>query len=211
MPWPMVHFAIADKVCFGDPCPYFLIGSIAPDAIHARPGTTREDKGRTHFMENAIMPTITQIGHNAVRYFSRNNTPEWKAFVRGYISHVYADLRWTETLYAGYETNFHKGLTDIRSIYNQEVSQIEFILMRSEAWTDCVISKLKDADAFSLTPLIEAVEINAYKDTKINWLLNAHNEPGIKPTYFKEENVRTFISQTSEELNELFSLWGIDE
>jgi len=209
LPWPMVHFAIAEKVCAGDPCPHFLIGSIAPDAIHARPESTREDKGRTHFVNNGIMPTTGEIGQNAVLYSSRNDSPEWKAFVRGYISHVYADLRWTETLYTAYETSFHEGLTDIRSTYNQEVSQIEFLLMKSESWTESVIAKLKVVEALPLTPLIEAYEIHAYRDAKIKWLLHAHNEPGIELTYFKEANVRNFISQTAKELKELFSQWGI--
>ncbi|MGG1553886.1 zinc dependent phospholipase C family protein [Paenibacillus ferrarius] len=209
MPWPMVHFAIADKVCSGDPCPYFLLGSIAPDAIHAREGTTREDKGRTHFMENGVMPTIDQIGQHAVHYLSSNRMPEWKAFIQGYISHVYTDLRWTETLYAGYEASFHGAAEMRRNTYNREVSQIEFILMRSEAWTECVISKLQEVEAIAMPPLIEADEIEAYSNAKIEWLLHASNEPGITPIYFEEEKVRTFISRTSEELHRLFKEWGI--
>lgn len=205
----MVHFAIADKVCKGDPCPHFLIGSIAPDAIHARAGTTREDKGRTHFMENGVMPTVDQIGQQAVQYWRGNPAPEWRAFVQGYISHVYADLRWTETLYAEYEASFHEALETRRSTYNWEVSQIEFILMRSETWTDRVIHQLKEVEAFSLPPLIESDEVEAYTHTKIEWLLDVRNEPGITPIYFEEEKVRSFISRTSEELQWLFSKWGV--
>ncbi|MFC0214140.1 hypothetical protein ACFFK0_17060 [Paenibacillus chartarius] len=93
MPWPMVHFAIADRVCCGEPSPSFLIGSIAPDAIHARAGSTREDKERTHFVQNGTLPTVDEIGRQAAHFFHQDEAPEWKAFVRGYMSHVYAGVR----------------------------------------------------------------------------------------------------------------------
>ncbi|RTE09109.1 hypothetical protein [Paenibacillus whitsoniae] len=160
-------------------------------------------------MENAVMPTVAQIGHHAVHYWSRNNSAEWKAFVQGYISHVYADLRWTETLYAEFESSYREDTASMRSTYNREVSQIEFNLMRSEAWTERVIAKLQEVEAFAMPPLIEADEIEAYSNAKIEWLLNASNEPGITPIYFEEEKVRTFISYTSEELHRLFKEWGI--
>lgn len=51
MPLPMVHLAIAvqaHKLISSEPTPAFLLGSIAPDAIHMRPNTTRNDKQKTH-------------------------------------------------------------------------------------------------------------------------------------------------------------------
>lgn len=36
MPWPMVHFAVSEEVTSGKASPCLLLGSIAPDAIHAR-------------------------------------------------------------------------------------------------------------------------------------------------------------------------------
>lgn len=52
MPLPLVHLAIAAQLCrqHNKPlAPAFLLGSLAPDAIHLRLGSTRTDKQATHF------------------------------------------------------------------------------------------------------------------------------------------------------------------
>ncbi len=54
MPLPMVHLAVAIQMHRLEqriPSPDFLLGSIAPDAIHMRPDTGREDKQRVHLAE----------------------------------------------------------------------------------------------------------------------------------------------------------------
>ncbi|MCP1135166.1 hypothetical protein NKT34_17850 [Paenibacillus polysaccharolyticus] len=53
MPLPMVHLSVAHQLANTLPEPLdlgaFYLGNIAPDAIHIREGTTREDKQYTHF------------------------------------------------------------------------------------------------------------------------------------------------------------------
>lgn len=49
MPLPMVHFSVAVKYFENEEIPSaFLLGSIAPDSIHMRKNTNREDKKLTH-------------------------------------------------------------------------------------------------------------------------------------------------------------------
>ena len=51
MPLPMIHLAVAVGVhtlAGREPSAAFLLGSIAPDAIHMRDGADRSDKERTH-------------------------------------------------------------------------------------------------------------------------------------------------------------------
>jgi len=53
MPLPMVHLAVAVRLYEAQgvlPPSGFLLGSLAPDAIHARPGTQRADKDVTHLL-----------------------------------------------------------------------------------------------------------------------------------------------------------------
>ena len=53
MPLPMVHLSVAHLLIrdHGYPAsPAFYLGSIAPDAIHARPGTESRDKRRVHLV-----------------------------------------------------------------------------------------------------------------------------------------------------------------
>ncbi|WMT38905.1 hypothetical protein RE628_15300 [Paenibacillus sp. D2_2] len=135
MPWPMVHFAVSEELSSGKASPSLLLGSIAPDAIHARGIITREEKGFTHLIHKGKMPTAEMILMKCREYIEKYSEPESKEFVLGYFSHIYTDLRWTETLYSDFEQNFKGEGNEIRTKYNEEVSQVEFILLRSmDVW-----------------------------------------------------------------------------
>jgi hypothetical protein len=206
----MVHFAIGTKIYLNDPSPNLLLGSIAPDAIHMRDNVTRKDKGYTHLFNEDTLPSLETIKTNCLKYFNENSEVEWKDYILGYFAHLYADLRWTETIYAEFERNYQGNKQDIRNIYNEEVSQVEFNLLKSEEWAQSVITKLQRAKAFSIEPFITDEEVSQYRNVKIEWLQDNENEPKIKPIYFTEESVKSFIIKTSNELNKLFEEWGVE-
>ncbi|NOU93256.1 hypothetical protein GC093_08495 [Paenibacillus sp. LMG 31456] len=209
MPWPMVHFAIAAKVASLEPSPSFLLGSIAPDAIHMRDHATRKEKGITHLVSEDKFPSIEILKRECLSYLSLNINLDWKEYILGYFAHIYADIRWTDTLYAEFEREYYGDKNEIRKIYNQEVSQVEFNLLRSEDWAQKVLKNLQLAHVFADTPFVTQNEVSQYRDVKIEWLLDDRNEPKFKNIYFKEEAVRKFILNTSNELKELFDEWGI--
>ncbi|SEO47758.1 hypothetical protein SAMN04487895_10822 [Paenibacillus sophorae] len=87
MPWPMVNFAISTNLSFGDPSPNFLLGSIAPDAIHMRGYISREEKGVTHLVRNDRLPAKELIMEKCKEYLTKRTEIEWKDLVLGYFSH----------------------------------------------------------------------------------------------------------------------------
>jgi hypothetical protein len=211
MPWPMVHFAIATKVSLSSPSPNFLLGSIAPDAIHMRVNMTREDKGHTHLVSEDTFPSIEIIKTNCLYYLDKNCETIWKEYILGYFAHIYADLRWTETVYAEFGNNYRGDKKDIRKIYNNEVSQIEFNLLKSEDWAHSIISELQQSKAFTIEPFVTKTEVSQYRALKLDWLRDDGNEPKIKPIYFTGDIVSNFILKTSNEVSALFNEWGIKE
>lgn len=208
MPWPMVHFAIAVDISCSEPSPTLLLGSIAPDAIHMRGDVTREDKGKTHLVSNGKFPSIDTIKNELLTCLNKRTEPDWKEYVLGYFAHIYADIRWTETIYADFEKNFQGNPEDIRKTYNQEVSQIEFNLLKSEQWADMVLRKLRISSAYTMDSLVTETEVNGYRDVKLEWLRNGGNEPKIQPVYFSDDAVRKFIDATAAEFKVLLSDWG---
>lgn len=208
MPWPMVHFAIASNLFKGEPSPDFLLGSISPDAIHVRGDISREEKGSTHLVSNGKLPNEEVILHNCKDYFSMRTEIEWKDFVSGYFSHIYADLRWTDTIYADFERAYKGELEHIRNTYTVEVSQLEFLLMKSMENTEGMLTNLEIAKGFSIEPFVTGQEVEQYREQKISWLRDGQNEPCITPIYFPIEKVQHFIDQTSMELKELCINWG---
>lgn len=202
MPWPMVHFAISDLIFNGSPTPQLLVGSIAPDSIHARGRITREEKGLTHLVYEGIMPTKDMIWDKFESYWPLHAEKEWKDYVLGYFSHIYTDLRWTETLYTDFEHAYTGDASAMRGIYNQEVSQIEFELMRSTNRTSQWITLLQRSDGYTIDPFVTEQDVRQYRDEKIAWLQDASNEPQITPVYYTTERVGWFIHQTALEIDE---------
>ncbi|WP_211748617.1 hypothetical protein [Paenibacillus sp. Marseille-Q4541] len=207
MPWPMVHFAVAYEIFKGHPSSSFLLGSIAPDAIHAREGTTRKEKMLSHFVHDDRLADKGLLTSKYMAYIGEREDPEWKTYVAGYFIHIYTDERWTTTLYADFEQEVQKEPQEIRRIYDEEVSQLEYNLMRSNEWVDIVIAKLQAARGFDMDSLVSAEEAERYREIKLNWLNNEKNEPGIQLIYYTEDKVNDFIKRTANEARELLKDW----
>lgn len=207
MPWPMVHFAVAQRLFEPGPSPAFLLGSISPDAIHAREHVTRKEKGVTHLVHEGRFPSIQTLQHACVSYLDQHRDPDWKAFVWGYFAHIYTDIRWTETLYADFEREYAGDPDKIRDTYNREVSQLEFDLLKREPWAQDALIQLRQARAFAVEPLLTPDEVNRYRDMKLAWLEEERHEPKIETMYFQETKARRFIEKTAEEITEWVA-WG---
>lgn len=209
MPWPMVHFAVAHKLFLPYPMPAFLLGSISPDAIHAREHVTRKEKGVTHFVQDGRFPGIDTLQHACFSYLAQDPDSEWKAFVLGYFAHIYTDIRWTETVYADFDREYGGDPDRTRETYNREVSQLEFHLLRQEPWAQDALEQLRRARAFAVEPFLTLDEVGRYRDMKLAWLEDERQEPGIQNKYFHEQKVSDFTENTARELTELFHAWGI--
>lgn len=164
---------------------------------------SREDKGFTHLVHNNKLAAKELILEKCKEYLIKQSHTEWKDFVLGYFSHIYTDLRWTDTIYYDFENNYKGEMKDIRKTYNDEVSQIEFNLLRSIENSDTLFIKLIQARGYEINPFVTQDEVHQYRDSKVNWLQDPKNEPQIVPKYFTNDRVDKFISETSKEWKEL--------
>jgi hypothetical protein len=209
MPWPMVHFAVAQQLCLTEPSSHLLIGSIAPDAIHVRGKITREQKWITHLVRDGRLPDANLIKENYLHYLNLKPEKAWKEYIYGYFAHIYTDLRWVQTLYADFKKENIDDKDNIGYTYNQEVSQLEFELKRSQHGTDSMLNKLKDSEGHAMPPFVEKSEVEQYRTIKLEWLLDERNEPKIELIYFTLDKVEMFIQDVAGELATLFIPSGI--
>ncbi|MCR2803631.1 hypothetical protein [Paenibacillus soyae] len=210
MPWPMVHFAIAEQASGGNASPSLLLGSIAPDAIHAREHATRADKRITHLMtEGGDFPTCELLRSELSTCLDQASGCEERQYIHGYFLHIYTDIRWTLDLYSDFEAGFHGTRDAEREAYHKEVSQLEFILLRSGLWSSSVFDRLVLGKAGFAPSLVKKDEVLRYREMKLEWLRESANEPRIAPDYFTEELVRDFIDRTSEEWRSLLIEWRL--
>ncbi len=204
MPLPMVHLAVAVGLG-GDQSPAFLLGSIAPDAIHMRPQTDRESKAVTHLMSPA-----DSADHVRLRQMLSEHSA-LPAFAAGYAAHLLTDRLWEETMVIQFRDAVPPELNeaDRRTLYYHETDQVDFNLYHHMAWRPEVWERLKRSTAPDFPPLLSADEIAAWRDRTLSWFEDPHHEPHSLPYYISDEMVQQFITETIRQISQYFHDWSI--
>ena len=210
MPLPMVHLSVALKCLNNDEVnPSFLLGSIAPDAIHMRKGATRADKNRTHFFENHPVH-LDSLETEYRNYIRLQQNEEWQWFVRGYFVHILTDGYWWSTVFRSYEQSIKQANLSPeqkRETYYQETDQIDFNLYWASEWKNAVWNTLMHTEAQGLPPLLTADEVNYWRWRTIHWFDLLSREPKVEPTYITQGMVDQFIEDASVHINEVIKRW----
>jgi hypothetical protein len=213
MPLPMVHLFIAETMFKQRDLPLnadFLLGSIAPDAIHMRDNWTRDDKRRTHF--NLAEDTeLEQLFENKLRPFFEPFCSDDAATCqsKGYIAHVLTDFLWNQSVYGSFRRLVEQEkIENERALYYTETDQIDFNFFHNEPWRLHTWQLLTQSSAVDIPELLTASEIDKWKVRTINWFKESSNEPCIKPIYITEEAVRAFIHDSAVQLLNLFERAG---
>ena len=150
MAQPMMHLLIADKIytkifiqSYGD----FLLGSIAPDAVHVKENYTREIKDISHYRFDS---------RSHISYFdtfiNEYHTSENKDFVVGYLVHLLSDMIWYHSIRVPFKKEFLKAPSQNMSMneaYYADCEQIEQ-LMFWEKNASCIIETINRSRAYSL-------------------------------------------------------------
>lgn len=220
MPLPMVHLHVA--VLFADASPKrvergsFFLGNIAPDSIHMREGTTREDKEYTHFNPKGDENYVARLQELYSVYIQQRSDEGWKWFIRGYFMHVMTDYYWFRSLYPEFvervtstdETNDVKRTKDeLGRLYYQETDQIDFNLYHYASWSRDAWHMLKNTLSYDVEGRLTAEEILRWRDRTVSFFNEQANEPGIVSTYLTDDLVQAFVTDSVQRLILLFQSW----
>ena len=191
MPLPMVHLAIATGVS-AKPSAEFLLGALAPDAIHMRPGTSRRDKNATHIVVDAREWPEAPVRRWLAGY--RNSPAPLRELARGYAMHVLCDRLWGRTVFQ----SFRRAVSaldeaSLRALYYRETDQIDMDLYRTVPWREKVWRLLAEARAYDVAGLLTAGEIDAWRQRTLKWYDAPEHDPAIAPRYFTRARVEAYI------------------
>jgi len=200
MPWPMVHFSIGFELFNNCPSPAFLLGSIAPDVVLVRE-QDEADKGKSHLSETGEPASINVLEDFFRECTGLNNNEEYKQFIFGYISHIYADIKW---VYRKREIS-QESYKNLRELLWQEENQIDFDLYGAVSWRNEIFNTITEATTFEIDDIYTTTELNLWRRQLFRWLDNKDNDPQIVPVYLTRFVVEEFIKTTSEELKNLYS------
>jgi hypothetical protein len=209
VPLPMVHLAVAVQLHEKEgkfPSPDFLLGSIAPDAIHMRPGTGKDDKLLVHLWEQAD-PGRERARRLLGRYASDKS--EAREFAQGYMCHLLTDDLWYRTVIEPFFQSVPQVLSEPqrRSLYYLETDQIDFDIYHQAPWRQEVWSRLAAAQSRDFAKLLTAGEISQWRDRTLIWFEKLKQEPMIEPVHITIPNVNNFIDKAIGEMAKFFKGW----
>ena len=205
----MVHLAIAvqmHKLGGRTLCPDFLLGSIAPDAIHMRPNTGHSDKLRVHLSEkndhryDEARKLLTQYSSNDVLTMG---------FTEGYVAHLLTDRLWRESAIECFYKRIPQNLSpeEMQALYYKETDQIDFNLYYQMPWRKDVWSLLAVTQPKDFGSLLTSEEIKGWRDRVLKWFDEFKQEPLIEPIHITYEETLDFVNQSAEEITKIFKSW----
>jgi len=208
----MVHLGIAFQLATQLdrlPSSAFLLGSIAPDAIHMRVGADGAAKRIVHLNE----PPDT-MEHDAIRELLHRYS-QMKAlllhFAAGYAAHLLADRLWNRTIIEPMQTRCAASMDapTVRTLYYEETDQLDFNLYHRAAWRSQAWDLLDRAVAPDFPPLLTAQEVNLWRQKTLQWFDKLKQEPKIVPQYITDDDVASYMREAVTTIEQKFSTWNL--
>jgi len=218
MPLPVVHLYLAKKVeerLQRDLGAYYYLGSISPDAIHARKGTNRKDKHKTHLFvidqqlgEKSWQSTEQNI-LEFVKIVSRHEDSSIRHFGYGYCLHALLDMHWIRNIFLPLDRALRSGglnFDDIRRLYYDESRSCDILLYRQHDWLDNLLDRISQTPGLDFFDILKKNEIEAWKKTVVGNIKNPTASYLVEPAYIKSDVINSFIEGLVPGMAELYTL-----
>jgi hypothetical protein len=208
MPLPMVHLSVAVALSEKDgrfPSADFLLGNLAPDAIHMRPHSAKLDKEHVHLIDLGASP-MELLGLFGTKYGLDGSQP--CGFAGGYLTHLLTDRLWWQTIITPFRARFPPDFPepDFRRNYYQDTDRIDLDLYRQVPWRPQVWTSLASVSAMDFPPFLTAAEILQWRDRTLGWFDDpAHAAALGDPVYLTLLDTQAFIVQAVAEIAGLFN------
>lgn len=168
MAYTMTHILIAERVLnyIHIPIDYstYIVGAIAPDAVHASPCYTRILKEKSHFFpEGAIWGKVTTESElrdwfgSIKGFYMLNHNKYDRDFLLGYIVHVLTDICSCRQIFAPFYTSLSKeNFNDKMEQFRNESYDVNYYLFCEYSKENNLLNILREGRSCSI--------INVYDD-----------------------------------------------
>ena len=180
MAYTMTHILIAEKVLeyFDGPVDYstYMVGTIAPDAVHANPNYSRELKEKSHiFAEGLKWGEVTSENEledwfDCVKEFYVNNYFKYdRDFFLGYIVNILTDICSCREIYAPfYNALTEDEMADKKKQFSHESYLVNYYLYCEYSKNKNLIDILKKGRSYSIPNIYD----DTFFDNRISQLLD---------------------------------------
>ncbi|MFO7698232.1 MAG: hypothetical protein R6X16_13900 [Anaerolineae bacterium] len=205
MPLPMVHLTVAVTMLADlnfPRVPEFLLGNLAPDAIHMREGWTPDDKRRTHlFLSSGDLSTGADGAVLALLASWNDRVTGIEPLHLGYAVHLLTDLRWREQIWLPLKGRLpgDLGYQEERALYYRETDEVDRLLFESAPWRPEVWRLLATARQADVPGMVSAQEIDLWRQRTLHWFEQL--APASEPlAYLSLELVQDFARDTGRQV-----------
>ncbi len=209
MPGTIIHLLIAKKLKEYYPIDdysMFVAGSIAPDAIHAKPDYIRDDKRRSHLRlgirdAHFHLEDKLSLFKSRVQEFKNNHLSKGDLYL-GYLCHVMADELFILSVRREYTNirsaeGLHFESSDFYKPMIREMEEMDKIMyIRHDL--DLEKELLESVSNYEVEGYIPTDYLDASRAWVIDHKLKTHKTSFTK--YITEERIEAFIDQTVETL-----------
>jgi len=207
MPYPLTHLLVADELLKRKPrseaeAAQFLLGSLAPDAVHYRECALGPTKKITHLCPASDEPwgkvTENDKWVQIVKSFDKIDP-----LAEGYAVHCLTDLCNNKTLWLNFRTGYpQEAAKGYKSGYYDDLRNIDARLFL-EHLPEHIFRILAKAKATDMPGLVTAEEITAIQE---NILYKQYNPPPATPsqdyTYVTFNETQDFIQHAADFIEE---------
>ncbi len=200
MAQPMMHLLVAEIIysskhilirSFED----FLLGSIAPDAVHMKADYVRELKDISHYGFSS-QSSIHFFDAFMEKYENADN----RDFVCGYLVHLVSDLIWYHHVRVPFKERFAQNPSkdmSMNEMYYSDCEQIEQMLYSHEK-AESVIKSLKDSNAITIEGMIDAQDVEKWKDVLLK-KYDGRTQDFTDTTYISKQQIEDYIAKCAEQ------------
>ena len=125
------------------------------------------------------------------------------------MAHILTDRLWVQTLLNSFDAKLASNTDpDVkRTLYYQETDQIDFNLYHTSSWRPQAWKLLEAAVTPDFRPLLNASEIDPWRQRTLNWFDILKNDPHITPIYITDPMVEQFIPEAVDKIADKFTQW----
>jgi hypothetical protein len=172
----------------------FLLGSISPDALHARDEWSRRAKRYSHLVRKN-----EHIQKRFARYdalWRRYKDTDQADFAWGWILHLVSDSLWSHLIGRAY---WHRTVTDVphderRRIWYQELAAAESAIDLSPAELTNLVDALRSAVPRSFGHFMDAEVISRWRDDVVATWADGHQQTRYEAVFFTPSRVRAYAN-----------------
>lgn len=196
----------------------FILGSVAPDAVHMNPDYDVKSKVKSHLFKNCGMWGDTldyeQWRSNIEAYLERitaaQEEPARRDFELGICVHCLTD-RWNDIrIWRKAQSEFLPAMTfeEFKEDFYREQRSIDNWLYQNSENTPHIRKLLADAESFVIEDLVDGEEIEILRKHLLTVQYNVEKVDITNNRFFTVEKIEDFMAFTVDAIRETLARWS---